>query len=137
VPISAFILQSVVAHEKPDPGQVCGIATQIPLIGYYKIMEKHVPHYPLRDVQQAVEMRGASAFSRTAIDNGGAMGLSTRDMIYCVCAMTRKCFYKSMTTYESSKVWQDVYHAPTPAGLAYVKVTLREDGAIVIQFKEK
>ena len=50
--------------------------------------------------------------------------------------MARQCFYKSMTTHASSKIWQDACHAPTPEGVAYVKVTLREDGAVVIQFKE-
>lgn len=34
------------------------------------------------------------------------------------------------------RVWQDVYHVPCSAGLAYVKVTLQL-GAVVIQFKEK
>jgi len=58
-------------------------------------------------------------------------------MIDSVCAMTWQRFHKSMTTLVSSKIWQDLYHAPTPAGVAYVKVTLREDGAVVIQFKEK
>ncbi|WHO72384.1 type II toxin-antitoxin system MqsR family toxin [Rhizobium sp. BT03] len=41
-----------------------------------------------------------------------------------------------MTTYSDNTIWQDVYHADTPAGKAYVKVTLREDGAPVIQFTE-
>jgi motility quorum-sensing regulator/GCU-specific mRNA interferase toxin len=41
-----------------------------------------------------------------------------------------------MTTHRDSRVWQDVYHADTPAGKAYVKLTLRTDGAPVIQFKE-
>ena len=36
-----------------------------------------------------------------------------------------------------AKVWQDVYHPITIKGVAYVKVTLRDDGAVVIQFKEK
>ena len=37
-----------------------------------------------------------------------------------------------------SQVWQDVYHCVTQNGkVAYVKVTLRVDGSIVIQFKEK
>jgi len=37
-----------------------------------------------------------------------------------------------------SHVWQDVYHCVTPNGkVAYVKVTLRVDGSIVLQFKEK
>lgn len=52
--------------------------------------------------------------------------------------MSRKDFYKSMTTHVSTQVWQDVYHPATPNGkVAYVKVTLRTDGSIVIQFKEK
>jgi len=88
-------------------------------------------------VQRTVASRGTDAFTRTALDNGVAMGLSSRQMIDSVCAMTRQCFHKSMTTLVSSKIWQDLYHAPTPAGVAYVKVTLREDGAVVIQFKEK
>jgi motility quorum-sensing regulator/GCU-specific mRNA interferase toxin len=52
--------------------------------------------------------------------------------------MERCEFYKSMTTHAASQVWQDVYHAKLPIGrTAYVKVTLRVDGSIVIQFKEK
>lgn len=100
-------------------------------------MEKQVPHYSQAAVQRAVKALGVSSFTRTAIDNGFAMGLSAKDLIDCVCGMTRQCFYKRLTTHLSSKVWQDVYHAPTPARVAYVKVTLREDGAILIQFKEK
>jgi len=41
-----------------------------------------------------------------------------------------------MTTYADGRIWQDVYHADTPAGKAYVKLTMRDDGALVIQFKE-
>ena len=41
-----------------------------------------------------------------------------------------------MTTYKDSSVWQDVYQAETPAGKADVKLTLRPDGAPVIQFKD-
>ena len=41
------------------------------------------------------------------------------------------------TTYADHRVWQDVYHAPTPARRdAYIKITLRGT-ASVIQFKEK
>ena len=66
------------------------------------------------------------------------MGLDAGQAINVVCAMTRADFYKSMTTYASSAVWQDVYQPTTPIGkVAYVKLTLRQDGALVIQFKEK
>ena len=46
-------------------------------------------------------------------------------------------FYKSMTTHADHRVWQDVYHARCPNGrVAYIKLTLRDDGVVVIQFKE-
>ena len=52
--------------------------------------------------------------------------------------MRQANFYKSMTTHVSSRVWQDVYYVNTPNGkVAYVKVTLRTDGSVAIQFKEK
>jgi motility quorum-sensing regulator/GCU-specific mRNA interferase toxin len=55
-----------------------------------------------------------------------------------VLGLKQKDFYKSMTTNADHRIWQDVYHAALKFGLvAYIKVTLREDGAVVIQFKEK
>ena len=58
-------------------------------------------------------------------------------MLAVVSSLSRKHFQKSMTTYADHRVWQDVYHAPTPARLeAYIKITLRGT-APVIQFKEK
>jgi motility quorum-sensing regulator / GCU-specific mRNA interferase toxin len=79
----------------------------------------------------------ADAFTATALIGAQAMGLEVTQAIEAVCSMRRSDFFKSMTTYAASQVWQDVYCPETPAGIAYVKVTLRQDGSIVIQFKEK
>jgi motility quorum-sensing regulator/GCU-specific mRNA interferase toxin len=101
-------------------------------------MEKRKPHYDLAALKLAVQQRGADAFTATALVGAQAMGLDSANAIDVVCAMTRADFYKSMTTHAASHVWQDVYHCVTPNGkVAYVKVTLRMDGSIVIQFKEK
>lgn len=100
-------------------------------------MEKRKPHYDIEAVQTAVRLRGADAFTATALMGAREMGLRVAEAIEVVCSMNRSDFYKSMTTHASSRTWQDVYHAETPIGIAYVKVTLRYDGAIVIQFKEK
>jgi motility quorum-sensing regulator/GCU-specific mRNA interferase toxin len=100
-------------------------------------MEKRKPHYDLLTVQSAVRLRGADAFTATALIGAQAMGLEIARAIEVVCSMSRSDFYKSMSTHASSKIWQDVYHPETGGGIAYVKVTLRKDGAIVIQFKEK
>ena len=64
-----------------------------------------------------------------------AMGLEVAQAVEAVCSMRRSDFYKSMTAYAASQVWQDVYCPETPAGTACVKVTLRQDGSIVIQFR--
>jgi motility quorum-sensing regulator/GCU-specific mRNA interferase toxin len=65
------------------------------------------------------------------------MGLSEDQVIAVVMSITRAMFYKSMTTTNDSKKWQDVYHAHCPNGkTAYIKLTLQE-GVVVIQFKEK
>ncbi len=86
----------------------------------------------------AVQQRGADAFTATALVGIQAMGLDCASAIDVICAMTRVDFYKSMTTHAASQLWQDVYHCVVPNGkVAYVKVTLRVDGSIVIQFKEK
>ncbi|MEI6701902.1 MAG: type II toxin-antitoxin system MqsR family toxin [Deltaproteobacteria bacterium] len=100
-------------------------------------MEKRRAHYPLFDIINLVAAKGADAFTLTALTNARLMGLSAAQAVAVVIALTPTMFYKSMTTHFDSSVWQDVYHAPTPVGrCAYIKLTLQE-GAIVIQFKEK
>ncbi len=101
-------------------------------------MEKRKPHYGLAGVKIAVKKRGADAFTATALIGAQAMGLDAVQAVNVVCSMTMTDFFKSMTTHASSQIWQDVYHPIAPNGkVAYVKVTLRVDDSIVIQFKEK
>jgi len=100
-------------------------------------MEKRRPHYDLARVQVDVARLGAAAFTKAALDGGRAMGLTSAEMLTVVASMTRRNFYKSMTTYADHRVWQDVYYAATPVRKeAYIKITLR-DAAPVIQFKER
>lgn len=100
-------------------------------------MEKRTPHYNLVLVQGEVVRLGAAAFTKTALDGGRLMGLTTVEMLLVVASLSRRNFYKAMTSFADHRVWQDVYHAPTPVRKdAYIKITLR-DGAPVIQFKEK
>ncbi len=71
------------------------------------------------------------------MDGGRQMGLTTAEMLTVIASLSRQWFYKSMTTYADHRVWQDVYHAATPARKdAYIKITLRGTSP-VIQFKEK
>jgi motility quorum-sensing regulator/GCU-specific mRNA interferase toxin len=100
-------------------------------------VEKRTPHYDLGRIQAEVARLGAAAFTKTALDGGRSMGLTTADMLAVVASLSRRDFYKSMTSFADHRVWQDVYHAATPVRKeAYIKITLR-DAAPVIQFKER
>ena len=100
-------------------------------------MEKRTPHYDLARIQLGTARLGAAAFTKSALDGGRAMGLTTGEMLAVIASLSRRNFYKSMTTYADHSVWQDVYHAATPVKKdAYIKITLR-GSAPVIQFKEK
>ena len=100
-------------------------------------VEKPAPHYDLAAIQAQVARLGPAAFTKTALDGGRDMGLTSREMLAVIAALTRRDFYKSMTTYADHRIWQDVYYSPTPVDQeAYIKITMR-DAAPVIQFKEK
>lgn len=100
-------------------------------------VEKRTPHYDLARIQAQVARLGAAAFTKTALDGGREMGLTSAEMLVVIASLSRPNFYKSMTSYADHRIWQDVYHAATPVKKdAYIKITLRDE-APVIQFKEK
>jgi motility quorum-sensing regulator / GCU-specific mRNA interferase toxin len=100
-------------------------------------VEKRRPHYDLKQIQADVARLGAAAFTKTALDGGRTMGLTSTEMLAVIAALARRDFYKSMTSHADHRIWQDVYHAATPVRKeAYIKITLR-NAAPVIQFKEK
>jgi motility quorum-sensing regulator/GCU-specific mRNA interferase toxin len=101
-------------------------------------MEKRKPHYSLVEIHEAVKTRGVNAFTATSLTGAAALGFSGEQAVSVVLGLKHADLYKSMTTHADHKIWQDVYHATLKSGLvAYIKVTLRDNGAIVIQFKEK
>lgn len=102
-------------------------------------MEKRTPHYSLTDIQTVVATPASRPFTATALRGGLELGLSEPDMRQIVLALSRREFYKSMTTHADHKEWQDVYHGMTGDGIAvYIKITAYTGGRPpVIQFKAK
>ena len=101
-------------------------------------MEKKKPHYALHAIQQVVAECRVNAFTATALVGAAYLGLSHDEAVEMVLGLKQSAFYKSMTTRTDHQIWQDVYHATLKSSLvAYIKVTLRENGIVVIQFKEK
>lgn len=88
-------------------------------------------------MQIEISRLGAAAFTKSAIDGGRAMGLTTSEMLQVIAALKPRHFYKSMTTHADHRVWQDVYHAPTSVDrVAYIKLTQVAE-RLVVQFKER
>ena len=78
------------------------------------VLEKTTPHFDLSQIKRVVAQHGP------------------------------KCFFKSMTSYHDTNLWQDVYRVPTPKGDAYVKFQWVQPPPVssflpklVIQFKAK
>jgi hypothetical protein len=55
-------------------------------------MEKKKPHYPLREIQQMVEMRKANAFTATALMGAAELGLSPDEAVSVASAFRQTDF---------------------------------------------
>jgi motility quorum-sensing regulator/GCU-specific mRNA interferase toxin len=97
-------------------------------------MEKRTPHCELAIIRRLIaegKVRATFMASRTAKQ----LGFDFDGMVSVVLTLTPKDFYKSMTTYVDSKVWQDVYHPATKSGDVYLKLTVVDD-VLIVSFKE-
>jgi motility quorum-sensing regulator/GCU-specific mRNA interferase toxin len=87
-------------------------------------MEKKAAHYKLSDVQLIVADSQSRPFTVTALQGGLALGLTESERREVVLSLDLSNFFKSMTILADQKLWQDVSHGFTPAGVAvYIKIT--------------
>jgi motility quorum-sensing regulator/GCU-specific mRNA interferase toxin len=61
-------------------------------------MEKLKPHYMLSEVQKIVSNPDSQPFTITALRGGLELGLTEQEMRQAVLALSRRDFYKAMTT---------------------------------------
>jgi len=100
-------------------------------------MEKRKPHYDLDAIQALVARDGVAVVTAAARGGFMSLGVTETDALAMVASLEGGMLFKSMTTQVDHRLWQDVYHAPCRNGkTAYIKLTM-QDGAVVIQFKEK
>jgi motility quorum-sensing regulator/GCU-specific mRNA interferase toxin len=97
--------------------------------------EKRKPTYDLEAFKVAADrMRVTLIATRTA----AALGFGRAEIEATIQTMRRSQFYKSMTSYGDHRIWQDVYHVPSPAGTLYVKFTADAVSEfLLLSFKEK
>ena len=100
--------------------------------------EKRKPTYDLRAIQHAFRTPSRLAATTTALRTATALGFDREGIVQTVQRLDRCHFFKSMTSHADNKLWQDVYHAPSPVGTLYVKFvadTVTEFR--LLSFKEK
>lgn len=90
-------------------------------------MDKRTPHTKLHIVQKLIRL-GAIQFSASVAYGADEVGLGSRMEITTFLLRIKPAdFYKSMTTYADSRIWQDVYRPTTACGIKlYVKFTVRQ-----------
>ncbi|MBI3585253.1 MAG: type II toxin-antitoxin system MqsR family toxin [Nitrospinae bacterium] len=100
-------------------------------------MEKRTSHYNLDELKALIKNENTRTITRTCIKTAHELGFSETEIVDIVFSLTNNSFYKSMTTYGSSKVWQDVYKPCVRGVNLYIKIqkTL-DDKCGVISFKK-
>ena len=98
-------------------------------------MEKNTSHYPLTEIQAQMMTVQAMNLTVTARTGIREVGMAQADALTVVQRLTRKNFYKSMTTHADHRTWQDVYHGQWNDGALYIKFQ-RAGEYFVVSFKE-
>ena len=100
--------------------------------------EKRKPTYDLDAFKVAFNSADKLRATGTALKGAAALGFGREEMAATIQFMQRPHFYKSMTAYADHRIWQDVYHVPSEAGLLYVKFTADAvTEFLLLSFKEK
>ena len=100
--------------------------------------DKRKPTYDLDAFKATFATVDKLAVTGTALRTAAALGFGGKEIVYTIQTMQRGHFYKSMTAYADSRLWQDVYHVPSAVGVLYVKFTADAiTEFLLLSFKEK
>jgi motility quorum-sensing regulator/GCU-specific mRNA interferase toxin len=101
-------------------------------------MEKLKPTHRLEAFQAAFASAEKLVATTIALKDAAALGFEKAEIVDVIQSMTRRHFFKSMTSFADHREWQDVYHVPYFGLVIYVKFTQRElTGFQLLSFKEK
>jgi motility quorum-sensing regulator / GCU-specific mRNA interferase toxin len=102
------------------------------------MMEKRKPTYDLDAFKAAFAGMGELVVTGTALQSAAALGFGRAEIVATIQTMQRVHFTKSMTAHANPRLWQDVYHVPSPVGMLYVKFTADAvTEFLLLSFKER
>lgn len=100
-------------------------------------MEKRKPHYGLDALKMLLLHESTRIVTRSGRQGAAMLGYFDEDsMVARVLRLASYEFYKSMTTYGNSKIWQDVYRTNDGNVGIYIKLQKSLDGrGVIVSFK--
>ena len=99
--------------------------------------EKRAPHYDLNLIKELISKK-KYLITKTAQDNARLdFDLNNKQVVQYILNLNNACFYKSMTSIYDHTVWQDVYHLSIDKDIAYIKLQIKSEKSVIIQFKRK
>ena len=102
------------------------------------MFEKRKPTYNIDAIKAAFDSVESLSATGTALRTAVALGFGRAEIVTTIQSMQQSHFYKSMTAYANPRLWQDVYHIPSPVGELYVKFTADAiTEFLLLSFKEK
>lgn len=102
-------------------------------------MEKKKCHYGLKKLQKFFSSKATRIITKTAQKGAVSIGyMNETDIVGVINKLCPQHFYKSMTTHQSSQLWQDVYKFKDVENNIYIKLQLsiNEKQAVLIQMKK-
>jgi motility quorum-sensing regulator/GCU-specific mRNA interferase toxin len=102
-------------------------------------VEKRKPSHDLERFKAVAGDPARLAIVQSAFRTAQMIGFDADSISATVKTMTRSMFFKSMTSYDDSRQWQDVYHVPIDDGRT-VYLKFRDDIVTeftILSFKEK
>jgi motility quorum-sensing regulator/GCU-specific mRNA interferase toxin len=82
----------------------------------YLVVDKRKPTYDLDAFKATFATVEKLAVTGTALRTAAELGFGRIEIVNTIQTMQRGHFYKSMTAHANNRLWQDVYHVPSPGG---------------------
>ncbi len=98
-------------------------------------MEKRVAHYSLDSIKKLIA-DNQYFITQTARIDYVSLGFCDDEVLDVINHLESKDLYKSMTSYNNSTIWQDVYYTKAKNVDLYIKLQITQN-AIIISFKER
>lgn len=102
-------------------------------------MEKRKPSHDLEAFKRVAGDPTRLRMTFVAQQSAFLLGYEEAEVAALVRTMTRQMFYKSMTSFNDHRQWQDVYHVPAGKGVT-VYLKFKDDVMtefVVLSFKER